>query len=146
MPKISKQKYGKWSSKSLASFCESKDSHFAKNLELSLHSIVCCYVGTLRLVKCLNTFVQLIKISLFVGLGEPDEPLTIRFGYITRKIVKSFRQSKVFGPLETTTSKMWFYVLAILVGFVGASYLYVRQKYSYFRSKGITEEPGTKNI
>lgn len=37
---------------------------------------------------------------------------------------------------------MWFYVLAILVGFVGASYLWMRQRFSYFRSKGITEEPG----
>ena len=41
---------------------------------------------------------------------------------------------------------MWFYILAAVIGFVGASYLYVRQKWSYFRSKGITEEPGTITI
>ena len=37
---------------------------------------------------------------------------------------------------------MWFYIFAALVGLAGASYLWMRQKFAYFRSKGITEEPG----
>ena len=37
---------------------------------------------------------------------------------------------------------MWFNVLAILIGFIGVAYLWMKQKFSYFRSRGIAEEPG----
>ena len=37
---------------------------------------------------------------------------------------------------------MWFNVLAILLGFLGVAYLWVRQHFSFFRSKGIAYESG----
>ena len=40
------------------------------------------------------------------------------------------------------STKMLFYVFTILFGLLGAAYLWMRQRFSYFRSKGITEEPG----
>jgi hypothetical protein len=37
---------------------------------------------------------------------------------------------------------MWLYVFASLIGLLGISYFWMQQKFSYFRSKGVKEEPG----
>jgi hypothetical protein len=37
---------------------------------------------------------------------------------------------------------MWFYVFASLVGLLGIAYFWMRQKFSYFGSKGVKDEPG----
>jgi hypothetical protein len=36
---------------------------------------------------------------------------------------------------------MWLTVLTIVIGFFGVLYFRMRQQYSYFRSKGIAEDP-----
>jgi hypothetical protein len=36
---------------------------------------------------------------------------------------------------------MWLTVLTIVIGFFGVLYLRMRKQYSYFRSKGIAEDP-----
>ena len=37
---------------------------------------------------------------------------------------------------------MWFYILAIIVGFIGIAYFRIRKSYSYFRTHGVAEDPG----
>jgi hypothetical protein len=37
---------------------------------------------------------------------------------------------------------MWLYVLTVVVGLFVLAYFNIRQKFSYFRSHGVTEDPG----
>ena len=41
---------------------------------------------------------------------------------------------------------MWFYILAIVVGMIGVAYLRIRKSYSYFRTHGVAEDPGTVDV
>jgi hypothetical protein len=37
---------------------------------------------------------------------------------------------------------MWIYILSSVVGFLGLAYLWMRKKFSFFRSKDVPEDTG----